>query len=189
MDDARSGFKPLSGLASICLVPLLLADARKSSSETTFLHEVSIESGGVARGGAAVNCILPAASPYSAPPDLHSFARSQLQSPQGVRTYVESVRIESAHSGDGRGPLVPRLRSRSLRAAGTATINGQVTDESGAVLPGVTVAATSPALQVPQVISATDQEGRYRLTPLPIGTHSVTSSWRGSKQSGAKTSD
>jgi len=57
---------------------------------------------------------------------------------------------------------------------GTATINGQVTDESGAVLPGVTVTAMSPALQVPQVISATDQEGRYRLTPLPIGTYSVT---------------
>jgi hypothetical protein len=57
---------------------------------------------------------------------------------------------------------------------GTATINGQVTDESGAVLPGVTVTASSPALQVPQVIAATDQEGRYRLTPLPIGTYSVT---------------
>ena len=57
---------------------------------------------------------------------------------------------------------------------GTATINGQVTDESGAVLPGVTVTATSPALQVPQVIAATDQEGRYRLTPLPIGTYNVT---------------
>ena len=57
---------------------------------------------------------------------------------------------------------------------GTATINGQVTDESGAVLPGVTVTATSPVLQVAQVVTATDQEGRYRLTPLPIGTYNVT---------------
>jgi len=39
---------------------------------------------------------------------------------------------------------------------GTATINGQVTDESGAVLAGVTVTATSPALQVPQVIASAD---------------------------------
>ena len=31
-----------------------------------------------------------------------------------------------------------------------ASIIGQVTDQSGAVLPGVTVTATSPALQVPQ---------------------------------------
>ncbi len=32
-----------------------------------------------------------------------------------------------------------------------ASIIGQVTDDTGAVLPGVTVVATSPSLQVPQV--------------------------------------
>ena len=57
---------------------------------------------------------------------------------------------------------------------GTATINGQVTDESGGVLPGATVTATSPALQVPQVTTVSDAGGRYRLTPLPIGTYIVT---------------
>src|SRR5262245_40777412 len=57
---------------------------------------------------------------------------------------------------------------------GTATINGQVADESGAVLPGVTITATSPALQVQQVTTVSDAEGRYRLTPLPIGTYTVT---------------
>src|SRR5258706_9918714 len=57
---------------------------------------------------------------------------------------------------------------------GTATINGQVMDESGAVLPGATVTATSPSLQVPQVTTVSDAEGRYRLTPLPIGTYTVT---------------
>ena len=61
------------------------------------------------------------------------------------------------------------------RQGGTAaTITGQVTDESGAVLPGVTVTATSPALQVPQITSVTDARGEYRLTPLPIGTYAVT---------------
>ena len=54
-----------------------------------------------------------------------------------------------------------------------ASIIGQVTDESGAVLPGVTVTATSPALQVPQVIAVTNEQGEYRLTPLPIGTYAV----------------
>jgi hypothetical protein len=62
----------------------------------------------------------------------------------------------------------------AVAQTGTATINGQVADESGAVLPGVTVTAMSPALQVQQVTAATDLEGRYRLTPLPIGTYSVT---------------
>ena len=54
-----------------------------------------------------------------------------------------------------------------------ASIIGQVTDESGAVLPGVTVTATSPALQVPQVTGVTNERGEYRLTPLPIGTYTV----------------
>ncbi len=54
-----------------------------------------------------------------------------------------------------------------------ASIIGQVKDESGAVLPGVTVTTTSPALQLPQVTSVTDEQGEYRLTPLPIGTYEV----------------
>ena len=63
----------------------------------------------------------------------------------------------------------------TARQAGTgATITGQVTDESGAVLPGVTVTATSPVLQVPDVTAVTDERGEYRLTPLPIGTYTVT---------------
>ena len=58
-------------------------------------------------------------------------------------------------------------------AQDAAGITGLVTDESGAVLPGVTVTATSPALQVPSVVAVTDEQGDYRLTPLPIGTYTV----------------
>ena len=54
-----------------------------------------------------------------------------------------------------------------------AVILGRVTDESGAVLPGVTVTATSPSLQVPQMLAATDERGEYRLSSLPIGTYTV----------------
>ena len=54
-----------------------------------------------------------------------------------------------------------------------ASIIGQVTDASGAVLPGVTVTATSPALLVQQVTDVTNERGEYRLTPLPIGTYDV----------------
>lgn len=60
------------------------------------------------------------------------------------------------------------------QASAPASIIGRVTDESGAVLPGVTVTATGPALQVPQVVSVTDAQGEYRLTPLPIGTYTTT---------------
>ena len=55
-----------------------------------------------------------------------------------------------------------------------ASIIGQVTDESGAVLPGVTVSVTSPALQVPQVTDVTNEVGEYRVAPLPIGVYQVT---------------
>ena len=57
--------------------------------------------------------------------------------------------------------------------ATTASIVGQVTDETGAVIPGVTVTVTSPALQVPEMTTVTDSKGEYRLTLLPIGTYSV----------------
>src|SRR5262245_47070949 len=59
------------------------------------------------------------------------------------------------------------------QAQTTGSIVGRITDESGAVLPGVTVTASSPALQVPQVTAVTDGQGDYRLTPLPIGTYEV----------------
>ncbi|MGE3509448.1 MAG: carboxypeptidase regulatory-like domain-containing protein [Vicinamibacterales bacterium] len=56
----------------------------------------------------------------------------------------------------------------------TAAIVGRVTDESGAVLPGVTVTASSPALQLGQQVAVTDAQGEYRLTPLPIGVYNVS---------------
>src|SRR5262245_54468625 len=61
----------------------------------------------------------------------------------------------------------------------TGSIVGRVTDESGAVLPGVTVTATSPALQVPQIVNVTSVQGDYRITPLPIGTFEVVFSLTG----------
>lgn len=54
-----------------------------------------------------------------------------------------------------------------------ASIDGTVTDESGAALPGVTVSVSSPALQVPLLTQITDGEGRYRFIDLPRGTYQV----------------
>lgn len=52
-------------------------------------------------------------------------------------------------------------------------INGVVTDQSGAVLPGVTVTATSPALIQPQT-TTTGADGVYRLIALPAGVYDLT---------------
>src|SRR2546427_334336 len=55
-----------------------------------------------------------------------------------------------------------------------AALTGIVTDSSGAVLPGVTVEARSPAL-IEQLRSAvTDESGRYRIVDLRPGTYSMT---------------
>ncbi len=55
-----------------------------------------------------------------------------------------------------------------------ASLIGQVTDQSGAALPGVTVTATSPALQVQQLTDVTNAVGEYRLAPLPVGVYEMT---------------
>jgi Carboxypeptidase regulatory-like domain/TonB dependent receptor-like, beta-barrel len=65
------------------------------------------------------------------------------------------------------------MANRSAAGQQNAGIIGQVVDESGAVLPGVTVTATSPALQVPSVTAVSDDKGEFRLTPLPIGTYTI----------------
>jgi hypothetical protein len=54
----------------------------------------------------------------------------------------------------------------------TGSINGNITDDHGAVLPGVRVTATSPALITPQV-TQTNNEGVYRFPSVPPGTYAL----------------
>ena len=54
-----------------------------------------------------------------------------------------------------------------------ATLTGVVKDTSGAVLPGVTVEASSPALIDKVRSTVTDTNGQYRITTLPPGTYTV----------------
>src|SRR3954467_8176688 len=59
------------------------------------------------------------------------------------------------------------------------TIAGVVKDATGAVLPGVSVEVSSPAL-IEKVRSATtDGAGAYAIISLPVGTYSVTFSLPG----------
>jgi hypothetical protein len=60
--------------------------------------------------------------------------------------------------------------AQNLTSAG---IDGVVSDESGAALPGVNVTASSTALQVQQVSTITDGQGRYRFIDLPRGTYAI----------------
>ena len=59
-------------------------------------------------------------------------------------------------------------------SAWAQALAGVVTDNSGAVLPGVTVEAASPALIEKVRTATTDGSGRYRIESLQPGTYSVT---------------
>src|SRR5262245_2780929 len=61
-----------------------------------------------------------------------------------------------------------------LSAYAQASIAGVVKDASGAVLPGVTVEATSPVLIEKTRSTVTDQAGQYRIVDLRAGTYAVT---------------
>jgi hypothetical protein len=62
----------------------------------------------------------------------------------------------------------------SLFAQSNSNIGGIVRDTSGAVLPGVTVEAASPALIEKVRTVVTDSAGRYQVINLVPGTYSVT---------------
>jgi carboxypeptidase family protein len=59
-------------------------------------------------------------------------------------------------------------------ASAQATLSGVVRDTSGAVLPGVTVEATSPVLIEKSRTAVTDGQGRYQIVDLRPGTYTVT---------------
>jgi hypothetical protein len=64
--------------------------------------------------------------------------------------------------------------SAAAQAVGTGTIAGTVKDASGAVLRGVTVEATSPALIEGTRSVTTDDAGRYAIVNLRPGTYTVS---------------
>src|SRR5438876_5975717 len=61
----------------------------------------------------------------------------------------------------------------------TGSIAGVVRDPSGAVLPGVTVEAASPALIEKIRTAVTDQQGNYKIVDLRPGTYTVSFSLAG----------
>src|SRR6266849_2556704 len=71
--------------------------------------------------------------------------------------------------------IVALLPSRSLAQGGIAgSIAGVVKDSSGAVIPGVSVEAASPALIEKAREAVTDAQGLYKIIDLRPGTYSVT---------------
>ena len=61
-----------------------------------------------------------------------------------------------------------------VAAAQDTAIAGSVKDTSGAVLPGVTVEASSPALIEKLRSVVTDERGEYKIVDLRPGSYTVT---------------
>src|SRR4030095_16791047 len=75
----------------------------------------------------------------------------------------------------GWGLWVPVLLVLSpITAAAQSASAGTVRDATGAVLPGVTVEAGSPALIERTRTTVTDDQGQYRIVDLRPGTQTVT---------------
>src|SRR5258706_4203010 len=70
--------------------------------------------------------------------------------------------------------LTVGLTSQAAYAQSGAGIAGVVKDASGAVIPGVTVEAASPALIEKTRVVVTDQAGQYKIVDLRPGTYTVT---------------
>jgi hypothetical protein len=76
------------------------------------------------------------------------------------------------------GALLVALLAPAMAHA-QASISGLVQDTTGAVLPGVAVEATSPALIEKSRTAVTDSAGRYTIVDLRPGTYAVTFTLQG----------
>ena len=89
-------------------------------------------------------------------------------SPSSIRRLLASILV-----------TLTAVASPSLAAArggqflSTSSISGTVTDDTGSVLPGVSVSVTSPALQVTGIRTVTDAAGRYQFPDLPAGLYQI----------------
>src|SRR4029453_14098546 len=102
-----------------------------------------------------------------------------------ARLYSVAAHFGAAKRG-GRGRTMRRVAKVFLAVAALlvlvpaavfaqeGVIAGTVRDEQSAVMPGVTVEVTSPALIEKLRATTSDSNGQYRITNLPVGTYSVT---------------
>ena len=77
--------------------------------------------------------------------------------------------------------------SSAFAQAVTGTLLGNVTDSSGAAVPGATVTATEIQTNISRT-AVTNETGYYIFSSLQNGTYSVRPSCRASRKSSARTS-
>ncbi len=84
------------------------------------------------------------------------------------------VRNDSVGASVGVLVFLVLLPASAWAQGETGTIAGVVKDTTGAVMPGVTVEASSPALIEKVRVVTTDAQGQYKVIDLRTGTYTVT---------------
>jgi hypothetical protein len=79
------------------------------------------------------------------------------------------------------GAGILALTAGSAHAQAIGSIFGKVTDQSGGVLPGVTVTVSGSGLQQP-LVGTSQASGAYQFPIVPIGTYTVTFELSGFKK-------
>jgi hypothetical protein len=125
-------------------------------------------------------CVLSGDKPTLVP--RIAFAYSRSTKPANLGRVRPNCRQEEPHEGKG----ITDVRGRPLRGGVAASVAyaqaqlvGQLRDESGGVLPGVTVEAASPAIIEKVRTATTDDQGRYRIEALRPGVYKLTFSLTG----------
>ena len=72
-----------------------------------------------------------------------------------------------------------RVSAAFPQSVSSGTIDGTIRDQSNSVLPGVTITATSPQLQVGQIVQVSDAAGNYKFVDLPAGTYRLKAELQG----------
>ena len=68
--------------------------------------------------------------------------------------------------------VVILLCSRPVHAQATASIEGQVTDQHGAIIPAVGITVISREIGISRVV-LTEADGRYQIAALPVGSYRI----------------
>ena len=83
--------------------------------------------------------------------------------------------------GTALGIILPFVLVVEISAQSTASIEGQVFDQHGAVIPSVKIVARSSSIGVERIVTS-DTAGRYRLAALPVGDYTIEASTIGFKK-------
>jgi Carboxypeptidase regulatory-like domain len=103
---------------------------------------------------------------------VRTFARRSMVKPDKELPRVRANLISIA------ALFVPILLCNSVHAQSTASIEGQVNDQHGAIAPGVEITVVSSEIGLRRV-AVTDDDGRYQIAALPVGSYRIEVRARG----------